>query len=232
MKLKGLIVAVALTLAIFLFAQRRALTAAKPEFATVIDLTHALDDKALHAGDATRVEAPSQFAPGRWTVDQIPAARLFAPLIVIDITVQAEHDHDYQLQPSDIAAFEQAHGEIPAGAIVMLRTGWDSRWNAAREYHGADAAGELHFPGYSLDAARLLVEARQALALGIDTPNIDYGPAREPAVQRYAATHSVYYLLNVTDLWRVPATGATVMIAPAKLTAGSGAPARILALLR
>src|SRR5256885_3517297 len=35
---------------------------------------------------------------------------------------------DYRVRPADITAWESAHGAIPRGAIVLIRTGWGSRW--------------------------------------------------------------------------------------------------------
>jgi kynurenine formamidase len=37
---------------------------------------------------------------------------------------------DYEVTVQDVAAWEQAHGTIPAGAVVMAYTGWDERWNS------------------------------------------------------------------------------------------------------
>src|SRR5262249_12714490 len=96
----------------------------------------------------------------------------------------------------------------------------------------ADAKGVMHFPGYSLEAAKFLVEARQALCLGIDTLSVDYGPSTDFAVHLYTLPHSLYHLENVANLEHVPATGATVVVAPMKIDGGSGGPVRILALLR
>ena len=61
----------------------------------------------------------------------------------------------------------------------MAYTGWGSRWNSVKDYRNADDKGIMHFPGYSLDAAKFLVEARTALGLGIDTLSIDYGPSKD-----------------------------------------------------
>ena len=37
-------------------------------------------------------------------------------------------DEDYRLTVDDVRRFEARHGTIPAGAMVLLRTGWDARW--------------------------------------------------------------------------------------------------------
>ena len=90
----------------------------------------------------------------------------------------------------------------------------------------------MHFPGYSSDAAKFLVEGRNVLGLGIDTLSIDYGSSKDFAVHRYTLGHSLYHLENVANLDRAPAHGAIVVVAPMKLEGGSGGPVRIFALLR
>jgi len=262
MKLKTFIVAFALAVALFLFGQRHTSAAPKPEFRTVLDLTHTISEKSpnwegsakspysasnlsqiekdgyftrnisLPEHFSTHIDAPAHFVRGAWTVDQIPPTRLIGPLVVLDVTAKVKQSPDYRVSAEDIAAWEQAHGEIPGGAIVMVQTGWSEHWNSMKDYRHADAAGALHFPGYSLDAARFLVESRNVVGLGIDTLSVDYGPAKDFPVHHYTAAHGVYHLENVADLWRVPATGSIVMVAPAKLEGGSGGPVRILALVR
>jgi len=88
----------------------------------------------------------------------------------------------------------------------------------------------MHFPGYSSAAARLLVD-RRVYGLGIDTLSIDYGPSPDFPVHQYTLAHRLYHLENVANLDRVPARGATVVVAPIKLKGGSGGPVRIFALV-
>jgi kynurenine formamidase len=252
MKLKTFAIAVALALAIFLFAQRRATPVEPPLFSSIIDLTHAqaatarttegergrlvprpaykeAGTGAATAAD-TRLDAPARFAPGRWTVAEIPAERLVRPLVVIDVSARVRNDPDYRAGVDDIAEWEHVHGHIPAGALVLLRTGWDAHWASQQRYRNADAQGVMHFPGYSLDAARFLVEARDAVGLGIDTLSIDSGASREFPVHRYCAEHSVYYVENLANLEVAPPSGALAVVSPAKIEGESGAPARVLAM--
>jgi kynurenine formamidase len=90
----------------------------------------------------------------------------------------------------------------------------------------------MHFPGYSEDAARFLAEGRNALGLGIDTPNLQRGASKNLAVNQYTLEHGLYVLTNVANLDRMPANGAVAMVAPMKLTGEWAAPVRILALVR
>jgi kynurenine formamidase len=180
----------------------------------------------------TRIDAPARFERGLWTVDQIPAERLLAPLVVLDVSANIENHPDYQISVEDIARWEQAHSQIPPGSVVIARTGWDSRWNSAKDYRNADPKGVMHFPGYSQDAAKFLVEGRNALGVGIDTLSVDHGPSKDFPVRQYTLAHSVYQLENVANLDRAPATGGMVVVAPTKVESGSSSPVRILALVQ
>jgi kynurenine formamidase len=234
MKTRTLIAGYVLALALFLFAQRHPAASSATEFRAVVDLTHASAEissaSALQFG--TRIEAPAYFAPGLWTIDQIPGGRLIAPLVVLDVRGNAADHSDYQVSVEDIARWELAHNQIPLGSIVIARTGWDSRWDSVKDYRNADARGTMHFPGYSPEAAKFLVAGRNVIGIGIDTLDADYGPSKDFPVRQYTLAHSVYQLENVANLDRAPVDGATVVVAPSMLQNASIGPVRVLALVR
>ncbi|MGH7628413.1 MAG: cyclase family protein [Gemmatimonadales bacterium] len=87
-----------------------------------------------HGG--THLDAPIHFAEGGATADRVPLDRLVLPAVVIDVSAKAAKDPDYRLTPDDVRAFERRHGTIPAGAAVVLRTGWDQRWPDRRPIWG------------------------------------------------------------------------------------------------
>jgi kynurenine formamidase len=180
---------------------------------------------------STHLDAPAHMARTGWTVDQIPAERLVGPLVVLDISGQARQDADYRLRNEDITLWEEEHGMIPAGAIVIAYTGWASLWQTPQAYRNADAEGALHFPGYSLEAAKLLVDSRSAVGLGIDTLSVDFGASRDYEVHRFCASRGVYHLENVANPGQVPPAGAMAVVLPMKMENGSGAPVRIVALV-
>lgn len=262
MKWKTFIIGCGFALAVLLFAQRRTTVAPRLSFASVVDLTHTLDEGVptyepadqspfraktvatlerdgyfareicLPEHFGTHIDAPAHFAPGLWTVDQIPAERLVASLVVFDVTRKPDKNPDYQVSIDDIADWEKEHGQIPPASVVIARTGWDLRWNSVKNYRNADQNGTLHFPGYSLEAARFLVEGRNTIGLGIDTLSIDYGPSKDFPVHKYTLSHSLYHLENVANLGGVPQSGAAIVVAPAKIKGGSGGPVRILVLVK
>lgn len=183
-----------------------------------------------HGG--THIDAPVHFAEGGATVDQLPAERLMAPAAVIDVSAKTANDPDYRLTADDVRAWESANGTIASGTIVLLRTGWGSRYPNRKAYFGDDTPGateNLHFPSYGADAARLLVEERHVAAIGVDTASIDYGQSRDFIVHQIANGAGVPGLENIASLDRVPAKGAWIVALPMKIGGGSGGPLRIVA---
>lgn len=178
----------------------------------------------------THLDAPVHFPPGKATVDQIPARQLFGPAVVMDARAEGAKDADYQLPAAHVEEWEKRNGGIPAGAIVLLRTGWATRWPNAQEYRNPDAEGRMHFPGFSVEAAKLLIE-RKVSGLGCDTMSVDYGASTDFEVHRLALGSGLYHLENLTDLSALPEEGAFLVVAPIKLEGGSGGPVRVFALV-
>jgi kynurenine formamidase len=178
----------------------------------------------------THMDAPAHFPPGKEYLDQIPVEHLFAPAVVIDVREEAAKDPDYRLRVMRVEKWEALHGRIPAGAVVLLRSGWASRWPDQARYRNTDAAGVMHFPGFSVEAARLLIE-RGAVGLGIDTLSIDYGLSKDFDVHRVTLPAGLYQLENLANLDQLPDAGAFLISAPIKLEGGSGGPVRVFALL-
>ncbi len=243
MKWKPFVIAWALVLTLLLFAQRRTPASEHLLYSQVTDLTHAIVGTQSSSADhgasayvidqvaATRLEAPAGTIRGMWTVDEIPSERLVRPVIVIDVHRKARRDNDYRLSMQDVADWEQDHGRIPGGAVIMAYTGWDDRWDKAEQYFNKSADGTSHYPGFTLESAEFLAEARGAVALGIDTPSTDGGNSTSRSVHKYCAEHSVYHLENVANLSRIPDNGAVAVVTPLKLQKGTEAPVRLLALV-
>jgi kynurenine formamidase len=259
---KAFAIGCTLALTLLLFAQHKPAMPDQNTYRAVIDLTHTLDDRSPnwegtekspyesselgnierdgyysrvfttqeHYG--THLDAPAHFAAGAWTVDQIPAGRLVRPMVILDLHHQARNNSDYEVSVQDIAAWEEAHGQIPDGAVVMAYTGWEDRWNSQKEFRNEQSDHLTHYPGFSLEAAEFLVKTRGVVGLGIDTMSVDKGATTTYPVHYFTSAAGVYHLENVANLALVPPAGATIVVAPIKLENGSGGPARVLALVR
>lgn len=186
---------------------------------------------AEHGG--THIDSPIHFAEGKASVDQLTLQQLIGPAVVIDISAACAKNPDYIVSPGDLSRWETAHGRIPAGSIVLFRTGWSAHWKNKKRYMGTDKPGDvagLHFPGVAPASANVLLE-RRIRAVGIDTASIDYGQSKDFLVHRTLYAAGVYGLENVADLDKLPATGATLISLPMKIVGGTGAPVRIIAIL-
>ncbi len=185
-----------------------------------------------HGG--THLDAPIHFGAGKHTTEEIPLAQLIAPAVVIDVTERAAADRDYRLTARDVLHYEEKHGRIGPGTIVLLRTGWSRFWPDRKRYLGDDTPGDasnLHFPAFGEDAARLLVEQRKVAVLGTDSASVDYGPSRSFIVHQIASAGNVPALENLTRLDRLPPRGALLIALPMKIEGGSGGPLRAVALV-
>jgi len=189
---------------------------------------------AEHGG--THIDAPVHFAPGRYSVDQIPLKQLMGAAVVVDVTRQAAKSRDYQVSKADLQDWEKQHGRLSAGVILFLRTGFGKYYPDRQRYMGTDERGpaavaKLHFPGLHPDAARWLVRNRQIKAIGLDTPSIDYGQSTLFESHRILFEKNIPAFENVANLDQLPVKGFSVIALPMKIKGGSGGPLRIVAML-
>lgn len=189
---------------------------------------------AEHGG--THLDAPVHFGEGRRAVDAIPVERLAGPGVRIDVSAACGDDPDHAVTVAELLAFEAEHGPIPAGALVLIYTGWGRFWPDRGRYlgterRGPEAVAALRFPGLSAEAARWLAAERRVRAVGVDTASLDPGVSRDFAAHQALAAAEVPGLENLAGLDRLPARGFSVVALPMKIRGGSGAPLRVIAIL-
>ena len=115
-----------------------------------------------------------------------------------------------------------------------MYTGWGKYWGDRKRYFGTDEPGDvsnLHFPGFSKQAAEFLIKQRNVKAVGLDTPSIDYGPSKDFIAHQVFCGANIPIFENVAAVDRLPPKGATIFALPMKIKGGSGAPLRIFAIL-
>ncbi len=189
---------------------------------------------AEHGG--THIDAPRHFSAAGQTVDEIPLERLVGPAACVDVAAKCAADRDYQVTVEDFEAWERAHHATLADRIVLIRTGFGSRWPDREKYlgtaeQGRAAVAKLHFPGLDPTAAEWLVARRRVRMVGIDTASIDHGQTRDYPTHVRLFRDNVPALENVARLEDLPPTGFTLAALPMKIAGGSGGPCRIVAIL-
>ena len=188
-----------------------------------------------HTG--THFDAPAHWITGRDlpdnTTDRIPVRRFIGPACVLDCSAEAAADPDFLLQPAHVRAWEAQHGQIPAGAWLLVRTDWSKR--EGREAFLNIGADGSHTPGFHPDCTRFLAQERDILGVGVETVGTDAGQAGglDPMFPAHNMMQGSgrFGLASLTNLDRLPPTGAVVIAAPLKIVDGSGSPLRVLALV-
>jgi len=188
-----------------------------------------------HTG--THFDAPVHWITGKDlpdnACDTIPVRRFIGPACVIDVSADVERNADFLLTPERIEAWEAEHGHIPAGAWVLLRTGWSRRTDPG-DFMNVGNDGP-HSPGFDARASTLLARQRDILGVGVETIGTDAGQAGtfDPPFPNHAIMHGAgrFGLASLCNLDRLPPTGAVVIAAPLKIVGGSGSPLRVIAIV-
>jgi arylformamidase len=206
----------------------------------VVDLTHHLaDDMPLHPGlptpsfrdiaaverdgyamseyhllnhIGTHVDAPAHQIAGGDTLDEIPLERLVTEAVTVDLSGR-------EPGPVGDKELEPLLGDLGEGDWLFLYSDNGRNW-------GSDA----YWTGWSYpdaEASRMIVE-RGVVGIGFD------GPSADPVDTETFDLHKVWLgagrmiLENLTNLDLLPAR-TPVVVAPLKVRAANGAPARVLA---
>ncbi|GIY54251.1 uncharacterized protein CDAR_172091 [Caerostris darwini] len=183
----------------------------------------------VHLG--THMDAPAHFDPNGTAVDKIPIRHFVAPAAVIDITAKAELDPDCGATVEDLLHWERLTGQSLNQTIVLLKSGWGQKWNNMTAYIGSTEAdiNKMHFPGFSEESARWLVENRNVYGIGSETISFDRGAANTFPAHQIFLGHGIFGLENVANLDKIPIYGAKLYVMPMKIGKGSGAPTRVIA---
>jgi kynurenine formamidase len=181
---------------------------------------------------ATHLLLPSSVVKGKPTVAQIPVRDLLVHAVVVDIADRVAQAQDYRLTAEDLQAWERRNGRIPRGSAVLLHTGWSRRWGDPARYLNLDAQGVPRVPSISPRAVAFLVGERDIRGVGLDAwvSEVAAGVSGGEDGTRPLLYAGKWQLVNLTNLDRLPAKGAKLVIAPLRLQAGS-APARVIAIL-
>lgn len=186
-----------------------------------------------HVG--THVDAASHCFLGGESVDRIPAEDLVAPLAVIDIREEATRDPLAQVTPEHIRKWESRHGELPPGSFVAMNSGWSEKVDDRKAFMCPDPSIEPPFnwqqPAFHPDTARMLLEDRDVVGIGVDSLSFDNLRSNTLDVHLIWLPAGRWGVENLKDLDKIPEAGTTIVVGAPKFEGGTGGPARVLALV-
>jgi arylformamidase len=182
------------------------------DFANVARDGYAMSEYRLLNHIGTHVDAPAHQIAGGDTLDEIPLERLVTEAVTVDLS---------ERQPSAIGddELEPLLGDLGEGDWLFLYSNNGRNWRS-----------DAYWTGWSYpdaDASRLLIE-RGIVGIGFD------GPSADPVDTETFDLHKVWLgagrmiLENLTNLDLLPVR-VPVVVAPLKVRAANGAPARVLA---
>jgi arylformamidase len=160
----------------------------------------------------THVDAPAHHAPGGITLDEIPLDSLVTDAVTIDLSAR-------EPGPIGRVELEPLLGDLGGGDWLFLCSDNGRNWGS-----------EAYWTGWSypdVEASRALIK-RGIVGIGFD------GPSADPVDTESFELHKVWLaagrmiLENLTNLDLLPAR-TRVVVAPLKVRAANGAPARVLA---
>ncbi|MBX6762452.1 MAG: cyclase family protein [Rubrobacteraceae bacterium] len=200
-----------------------------------------------HCG--THFDAPTHFIPpegsglpaagplGSQSGEKVPPEELMGPAVVVDVRFlsgQGKPGVSPFIEPEHIRAFEEEHGELEEGEVVLLRTGWDRYYAEGEEgerfMQAPLVTGEA--PGWPAPSPKLAVYLHEKgiRTLGIDAPSIGSAHDGVP-VHREGLGRGMRYVEILTNLGELPVRGAYFIFLPLKVAGSSGGPGRAVALV-
>jgi kynurenine formamidase len=122
----------------------------------------------------------------------------------------------------DIQAWEKAHGTIPEGSVVFIRSGWEKDWP------NPELATRRPFPGIKLDAIKFLHEQRHILFHGHEA--LDADTTANLDAEAWLLRNGYTQAEGVSNLDKVPESGCLVAMGYPKFQGGTGGYARFIAI--
>lgn len=178
-----------------------------------------------HVG--THVDAPAHFDPAGACVDEIPPGALVTRAHVLDASDECGDDPDFALEARELERLESEQAvRFDRGNLALLHFGWDRYLHDAHRYVGSGP----RFPGLAPSAGTLLV-ARGVAGIGVDTLGVEPGGASAYPLHRITLRAGLFHVEGLVGLGALIGATFTVVVAPLRLVGGSGAPARVLALM-
>ena len=180
----------------------------------------------MHEHNGTHVDAPAHFIAGgadpeRHFMQSVAPDSLIGKAVVID----ASESPPSLLPFERVTEWEDEHGSIEPGEIVIFNFGWHRKWGLGP----AGSAFVENWPGLSRDVAAYLVE-RRVRAVGTDCLGLDASGSADIPAHDLMLRNGVLIMENLASLDGLPPR-LFFLAAPLRIREGSGSPIRALALL-
>lgn len=155
-----------------------------------------------------------------------PFAERCLPLYIIDISHKVGENLDYEITKEDILEVEKENGKIEPKSFLALRTDWSKKFDDKDAFINKDDKGIEHTPGWSLEALQFLNEERDVTAIGHETLNTDSGfklyENKALEAEYYWLSQDKYQVEVLTNLYKLPQTGAIITISYPQISEVSG----------
>jgi len=201
-----------------------------------------------HCG--THCDAPTHFIPppesgialagvsGTLWGDQLPLSQMMGDMVVIDARPLQRENMDGispWITEEFIQEWEQSHGEIISGQIVVFQTGFDAYYVPGKEgeKYVQSPVADKNSPGWaspSVGAVSYLYE-KGIQCMGIDAASM--GAVHEGIpLHQWGLGRNVLYIEGLAHLEKVPSRGAVFVFLPIKLAHSTGCIGRAIALVK
>jgi kynurenine formamidase len=170
----------------------------------------------------TQLDPPAHWNPDYPGIDELPATFAVRPLVVMSIVDSVARQPGYHLAIGDIQTWEKAHGPVPEGSVVFIRSGWSKDWP------NPELATRRPFPGIKLDALKFLHQQRHILFHGHEALDTDTTATLEG--EAWLLRNGYTQAEGVANLEQVPEAGCLVAMGYPKFQGGVGGYARFVAI--
>ena len=182
-----------------------------------------------------RSDLPNEGPAGELTAEKVPVEQFLGPAAVLDVrnlVGQAAPGASARIEPAHVRAFEERHGPVEAGEVVLFHSHWDTRYLPGRAgdryLHRPLVVGdEPGWPAPSAATIELLLE-RGVRCVGTD--GVSMGPVDDGVPTHLAGLGAgMVFVEALGNLDRLPPRGAVFLFLPLPIAGGSGGPGRAVA---
>jgi kynurenine formamidase len=182
----------------------------------------------MHEHNGTHVDAPAHFLSNakpdaHVTIERVPLTQLLGRGVRVDCRDVRAGEY---VSKSRLSEWEDQHGPLQAGDIVLFDFGWAAKWGLRPN----DQRYIENWPGVGMDAAEYLL-SKPAAAIGVDTLSPDPPEAlRTRPIHPVVLEKQVLIIENLCNLDQLP-DFFLFLAFPLKIREGSGSPIRAVALV-